>query len=174
MLNVSYTQRGVFSKTAQANEVSVSCDVAEQPPTSDSRLNAEPSSPQASRPRAEQNRQLASCIGTEQSTELASSLNAEHQNSHEPSPEADIDWRFSMDSIPDIDRSSRQQSCRVQNMRCLCVVRAYVIVRSCMYLYSAVYNKWRGCCRDEQQNHNNYVCSLVQDRHRETLCHVLR
>ena len=81
----------------------------EQFPTSDSRSNAEPSSSEVSRPRAEQNRRLASCIGTEQSIELASSQSAEHHNSREPSPEAHIGSRLSMDSIPEINRPSRQE-----------------------------------------------------------------
>ena len=97
------------SKTTDANEVSVSNHINEQLPTSDSRSNAEPSSPQVSRPRAEKNRQLPSCIGTGQSTELASSLSAEHQNSREPSPEAHIRSRLSMDSIPETNRPSRQE-----------------------------------------------------------------
>ena len=58
---------------------------------------------------AEQNRRLASCIGTEQSTELASSFSAEHQDSREPSQEAHIESRISMDSIPEIDRPVRQE-----------------------------------------------------------------
>ena len=95
-------QRVFPSKTADANEVSVNNDNNEQFTTSDSRSNAEPSSSEVSRPRAEQNRRLASCIGTEQSIELASSQSAEHQNSREPSPEAHIESRFSMDSIPEI------------------------------------------------------------------------
>ena len=78
-------QRVVSSKTTDANEVSVSNDIYEQPPTSDSRLNAEPLSPQASRPMTEQNRRLASCNGIKQSTELASSLSAEHRNGRKPS-----------------------------------------------------------------------------------------
>ena len=102
-------QRVFPSKTTDANEVSVSNDINEQRPTSDSRSNAEPSSPQVSRPRTEQNRRSASCIGTEQSIELASSLSAEHQNSREPSPEAHIGSRLSMDSIPEINRPSRQE-----------------------------------------------------------------
>ena len=97
------------SKTTDANEVSVSNDINEQLPTSNSRSNAEPLSTQVSRLRAEQNNRLASCIGTEQSTEFASSLSAEHQNSHEPSPEAHIDSRLSMDSIREINRPSRQE-----------------------------------------------------------------
>ena len=103
-------QRVFPSKTTDANEVSVSNNIYKQLPTSDSRSNAEPSSPQVPRPRAEENRRLASCIGTEQSTELASSLSAEHQNSREPSPEAHIESRFSMDSILEIDRPSRQEA----------------------------------------------------------------
>ena len=102
-------QRVFPSKTTDANEVSVSNDINEQLPTSGSRSNAEPSTPQVSRPRAEQNRRLTSCIGTEQSIELASSLSAEHQNSCEPSPEAHIRSRLSMDSIPEINRPSRQE-----------------------------------------------------------------
>ena len=101
--------RSVSSKTAEANEVFVSSNIAEQPPTSDSSSNFEPSSPQASRSIAEQNKRLVPCIGTEQSTDLASSLHAEHQNSLEPSPDARIDSRFSMDSIPEINRPSRQE-----------------------------------------------------------------
>ena len=97
------------SKTTDANEVSVNNDNNEQLPTSDSRSNAEPSSPKVSRPLAEQNRRFASCIGTEQSIELASSLSAEHQNCCEPSPEAHIGSRLSMDSIPEINRPSRQK-----------------------------------------------------------------
>ena len=102
-------QRAVPRKTTDANEVSVSNDINEQLPTSDSRSNAEPSYQQASRPMAEQNRRLASCIGTEQSTELASSFSAEHQDSREPSQEAHIESRISMDSIPEIDRPLRQE-----------------------------------------------------------------
>ena len=102
-------QRVFPSKTTDANEVSVSNDIKDQLPTSDSRSNSEPSSPQVSRPGAEQNRRLASCIGTEQSIELASSQSAEHQNSREPSPEAHIGSRLSMDSIPEINRPSRQE-----------------------------------------------------------------
>ena len=102
-------QRVFPSKTTDANEVSVNNDNNEQFPTSDSRSNAEPSSLEVSRPRAEQTRRLASCIGTEQSIELASSQSAEHQNSREPSPEAHIGSRLSMDSIPEINRPSRQE-----------------------------------------------------------------
>ena len=58
---------------------------------------------------AEQNRRLASCIGIQQSTELASSLSAEHQKSREPSPEAHIESRFLVDSIPYIDRPVRRE-----------------------------------------------------------------
>ena len=102
-------QRVLPSRTANANEVSVNNDNNEQFETSDSRSNAGPSSSEVSRPRAEQNRRLASCIGTEQSTELASRQSAEHQNSREPSPEAHIETRYSMDSIPEITRPSRQE-----------------------------------------------------------------
>ena len=102
-------QRVFPSTTTDANEVSVNNDIDEQFPTSDSRSNAEPSSSKVSRPRAEQNRRLASCIGTEQSIELASSQSAEHHNSREPSPEAHIGSRLSMDSIPEIISPSRQE-----------------------------------------------------------------
>ena len=102
-------QRVVPRKTTDANEVSVSNDIHEQLSTSDSRSNAEPSYQQALRPMAKQNRRLASCIGTEQSNELASSLSAEHQDSREPSQEAHIESRLSMDSIPEIDRPVRQE-----------------------------------------------------------------
>ena len=102
-------QRVFPSKTTDANEVSVSNDTNEQLPPSDSRSNAEPLSPEVSRPRAEQNRREASCIGTEQSIELASSQSAEHHNCRELSPEAHIESRLSTDSIPEINRPSRQE-----------------------------------------------------------------